>query len=171
MKTSQNFTLIYVLMAVCQIFLGNYANLGPFVILTMLPAMILCLPSGMSTPVGMGVAFALGLATDYLSDGLLGLNIAALLPVALCRRGVIRLFLGEDIIVRKDNFSIRKNGIAKVSFSLLTLTAIFLAVYIFLDGAGTRPLWFCISRFFASLACNWVLGTIVVHTLTYGNRK
>ena len=117
------------------------------------------------------IAFASGMAVDWLSEGLLGLNAASLTAVALTRKGVIRIFLGEDIITRNDSFSIRKNGIGKVSFAILTVTALFLAIYIFLDGAGTRPFWFCLSRFCASLACNWVLGLIVANILTPDDRK
>jgi hypothetical protein len=117
------------------------------------------------------IAFGCGFATDLLSEGLLGLNTAALLPAAFCRRGIIRIFFGDDLIVRKDCFSIRKNGLAKVSFAQLSTCAIFLATYILLDGAGTRPFWFCVSKFFASLACCWALGIVVINILTVDDRK
>ena len=171
MKTNQNFGLLFVLVLICQIILCNYTHLGPFIMLTMLPAMILCIPTGISTITCMLIAFAAGLATDFLAEGLLGLNAAALLPVALTRKGIIRIFLGEDIIARKDSFSVRKNGLGKVSLALLSATALFLAVYIFLDGAGTRPFWFSLSKFGASLACNWLIGLGVIHTLTPDDRR
>ena len=171
MKISQNFGLLYILLIVCQAVMCNYTHLGPYIMLTMLPSMVLCIPTGISTAICMIIAFASGMAVDWLSEGLLGLNAASLTAVALTRKGVIRIFLGEDIITRSDSFSIRKNGIGKVSFAILTVTALFLAIYIFLDGAGTRPLWFCISRFSASLACNWVLGLIVTGILTPDDRK
>ena len=117
------------------------------------------------------VAFVSGFLTDFLAEGLLGLNVAALLPVALIRKGTVRIFLGEDIIARKDSFSIKKNGLLKVSTALLVSTAVFLAVYIFLDGAGTRPFWFCAAKFGISLVCNWILGILVINTLTTDDRK
>lgn len=171
MKTNQNFGLLFVLVLICQIILCNYTHLGPFIMLTMLPAMILCIPTGISTITCMLIAFAAGLATDFLAEGLLGLNAAALLPVALARKGIIRIFLGEDIIARKDSFSVRKNGLGKVSLALLSATALFLSAYIFLDGAGTRPFWFSLSKFGASLACNWLIGLGVIHTLTPDDRR
>ena len=171
MKAGQNYTLTFILLLACQIFLSNYTSLGPYIMLSMLPTMILCLPSGMGTFTSMIVAFACGFAIDLFSEGLLGINVAALLPVAFCRRGLIRIFLGEDIIIRKESFSIRKNGITKVTFAQLTATSIFLAAYIFLDGAGTRPFWFCASKFMASLACCWILGLWVINLLTIDDRK
>lgn len=171
MRAGQNYTLTFVLLVVCQIFLSNYTCLGPYIMLSMLPTMILCLPTGTSTAVSMIIAFACGFATDLFAEGLLGLNVAALLPVAFCRKGLIRVFLGEDIIVRKDSFSIRKNGLEKVSLAQMTACAIFLAVYIFLDGAGTRPFWFEASKFFASLGCCLPLGLAVINILTVDDRK
>ena len=171
MRITQNFPLTFVLLLICQLFLSNYNCLGPYIMLSMLATMILCLPTSLGTFATMLIAFGCGFATDLFAEGLLGLNVATLLPVAFCRTGLIRIFMGEDLIVRKDNFSIRKNGILKVSLAQLTASAIFLAVYIFLDGAGTRPFWFCASKFFASLGCCWVLGLCVINLLTSDDRK
>lgn len=171
MKASQNFGLIYVLLVICQMIMCNFAQFGPYVLLSMLPAMVLCIPTGISTTTCMLMAFASGFSVDLFSEGLLGLNTAAILPVAVLRKGIISIFLGEDIINRNDSFSIRKNGISKVSFAITTVTAIFLAIYIFLDGAGTREFSFSFTRFIVSLACNWVLGLIVVHILCPDDRK
>jgi hypothetical protein len=171
MKASQNFGLIYVLLVICQMIMCNFAHFGPYVLLSMLPAMILCIPTGISTITCMLIAFASGFTVDLLSEGLLGLNTAVLLPVAALRKGIIRIFLGEDIINRNDSFSIRKNGLSKVSFAIISVTAIFLGFYIFLDGAGTREFAFSFTRFVVSLACNWALGLIVINILTPDDRK
>lgn len=171
MRTGQNFWVLYALLAVCQIALCNYAYLGPYLMLTLLPAMVMCIPLSVGTPLCMLIAFATGLSVDWLSEGLIGINAASLIPVALCRTSLIRVFLGEDIINRKDSFSIRKNGVGKISVVMAAALIIFLAIYIFLDGAGTRPFWFCISRFAASLAANLILSLVVVEVLTPDDRK
>ena len=137
----------------------------------MLPAMVLCIPLSVGTPLCLLIAFASGLSVDWLSEGLIGLNTSALLPAAVLRKPFIRMFIGEDLIVRNDNFSLRKNGFSKVFFALLASTALFLGMYIFLDGAGTRPFWFSASRFGVSLAANMVLGLIVVNVLTGEEKK
>lgn len=171
MKAGQNFSVFYILLAICQIALCNYAYLGPYVMLSILPAMIMCIPLSVNTPVCMIIAFVTGLSVDWLSEGLIGINALALVPVALVRTTFIRIFLGEDIINRKDSFSIKKNGAGKISIVLTAATIVFLAIYIFLDGAGTRPFWFSISRFAASLAANLILGLIVTDILTPDDRK
>ena len=167
----RNFRTLYILLLVCQIILCNYSCLGPYVMLSILPAMVACIPLSTGTPLCMFIAFASGLAIDWLSEGLIGLNAAAILPAALLRKPVISMFIGEDLIVRKENFSIRKNGFSKVFFTILAATAIFTGIYVFLDGAGTRPFWFSLTRFAASLACNLILGLVIVNVLTGEERK
>lgn len=171
MKTGQNFGILYCLLVICQIILCNFCQLGPYVMLTLLPAMILCIPLSVSTISCMLIAFASGLATDWLSEGLIGLNASAAVPVALMRKPVIRFFLGEDLITREDTFTFKKNGMGKISIALIMETVIFLAIYIILDGAGTRPAWFILTRLGVSLACNYLLALIVTNLLTPDDRK
>lgn len=171
MRTGQNFKVLYFLLVICQIVLCNYAYLGPYLMLSILPAMIMCVPLSVSTAGCMFIAFITGLSVDWLSEGLIGINAASLIPVALTRRTFIRIFLGEDIINRNDSFSIRKNGFGKVSIVMAAAYIIFLAVYILLDGAGTRPFWFCFSRFAASLAANMALAMLTADILSPDDRK
>lgn len=167
----QNFGLLYFLLVLAQIILCNFTNLGPYVMLTLLPAMIICVPLTVSTPLCMLLAFMTGLSVDWLSEGLAGINASCLVPVALMRKPLIRFFLGEDLITRSDGFSIRKNGAGKISMLLSLSIVIFLGLYIILDGAGTRPMWFNLTRFGISFVCNYILALIVTNTLTVDDRK
>lgn len=171
MKVSQHFGILYTLLVIGQIILSNYSDLGPYVMLTMLPAMVLCIPTSIGTSAGMLIAFASGLSVDWLSEGILGLNAAALVPVALMRKGIIKIFLGEDLIARGDNFSYKKNGFVKVSIAQVVSLAIFLALYIILDGAGTLPALFCLTKGGISLLCNFFLAIIVTNILSPDDRK
>jgi len=170
MKT-QNFGLLFFLMVLGQMILCNFAGFSPYITLTMLPAMIICVPLIVSTPLCLLLAFATGLSVDWLSEGLIGLNAASLVPVALMRKPLIRFFLGEDLITRSDSFSFRKNGIGKISLVLIVSLLIFLGIYVFLDGAGTRPAWFNLTRIGLSLLCNYILALIVTNILTVDDRK
>lgn len=163
--------MLYFLLLIFQVILCNYSNLGPYVMMSMLPAMVLCIPLSVGTPLCLLIAFFSGLSVDWISEGLIGLNASALLPVAALRKPFIRIFIGEDLIVRNDNFSIRKNGFSKVFFALMASAALFIGLYVFLDGAGTRPFWFSATRFSVSLAANMILGFIVVNVLTGEERK
>ncbi len=166
MKTVRNFGLMYLLAVVGQMFICNYFHLSMYVTLSVLPALVLCIPLSVNTIVAMLIAFASGLSVDALSDAVLGLNALSLVPVALCRETVIRVFLGNEIIEREENFSFRQNGFLKISGAVAVCLAIFLAIYITADGAGVRPFWFNAARFCASLACSWLLSLFIVRILT-----
>lgn len=171
MRMNQHFGILYVLLLICQILLCNYSPLGPYIMLSVLPAMILCVPLKVSTISCMIIAFASGLAVDWLSEGLIGINAVSLVPVALARKTIIRIFFGEDLISRKDSFSFSKFGVAKISAALFVSLLIFLSIYIMVDGAGTRPVLTNLAYMGASLAVNWILCLLVTNILTPDDRK
>ena len=171
MRVNQHFGILYSLLLIGQIVLCNYAALGPYVVLTMLPAMIMCLPTTLRTSTCMLIAFASGLCVDWLSEGLIGLNAAAAVPLALLRNSIIKVFLGEDLITRGDRFSVRKNGLSKVMVAMFTANILYLGIYVLLDGAGTRPAFFNLARLGISTACCLVLSLIVTNILSPDDRK
>ena len=157
MKTSQNFTLMYILLLTGQILICNFINSGPYVMLSILPAIVLCLPPGIPAIVLMLIAAVSGLAVDWLAEGVIGLNMAAL--------------FGKEHSERGDGFSIKKNGFSKISAAIIICQAIFLSIYIVIDGAGTRTFLFNLARFAASLLCGFLLSIPVVNMLTSGERQ
>lgn len=159
------FYIAFLLLLVAQVCICNYFRFSQYVMITLLPEMILLIPIRRNTIVGLFTAFAAGFAVDFLSDGVLGLNIAALLPVALARTSIIRLVFGDEVFARKEDISVPRQGIWKMSLAVLMAQALFLVVYIWLDGAGTRPLWFSAVRFGASLTAGYIFSLFVVETL------
>lgn len=114
---------------------------------------------------------ASGLAVDWLAEGLIGINAASLVPVALARKTIIRVFLGEDLIARSDSFTFKKNGFGKISTALFVALSIFFGIYVILDSAGTQPTSFNLIRFAASVASSLILSLIVTSVLTPDDRK
>ena len=165
------FWLIYLFLLLAQLLLSTYANFSPYVIVTLLPVMVLCMPIRVITYASLVIAFATGLTVDFMSEGLLGLNALALVPVAFARNAIIRLFFGEELFAREEDFSIHRNGFGKVAMAVVLSVAIFLVVYIWADGAGTRPFAFNAIRFAASLAVSSGLSLLVVNLLAPDSRK
>ncbi|MBQ2550104.1 MAG: hypothetical protein II761_02005 [Bacteroidales bacterium] len=164
-------TLVYILLVVVQILLCNYFHVTPYITLSILPIMILCLPLKISTVAAMIIAFVTGLSVDFLAEGLIGINALALVPVAYVRKSLIGFVFGEDLISRGEDFSIRKNGLGEVSMAILLVQSLFLIIYIAADGAGTRPFWFNAARFGASLAAGYLVALLLVDTLVPDSRK
>ncbi len=166
MKTDRNFTLTYILLVIAQILICNFINTGPYVFLSILPAAVLCLPLGIPTILLMIIAAVTGLAVDWLAEGITGLNMAALIPVAFMRNLTVSLLFGEEHVDRGEGFSMKKNGVVKVSVAILVCQAVFLAIYIIADGAGTRPFLFNLIKFAISLVCGYLISLPVVNMLT-----
>ena len=162
---------VFFLLAVVQMLICNYLNLSPYLMLSILPVLILCVPLRLPSFWTMILAFVTGLAVDLLSEGLLGLNALALVPVAFVRKEVIRLIFGDELFARKEDFSVRKNGFGKVAAAIFLVQALFLAIYIWADGAGTRPLAFNAIRFGVSLAAGWAISLLIIDILAPDTRK
>ena len=166
-----SYYFVFFLLAVVQMLICNYLNLSAYLMLSILPVMILCVPLRLPTFWTMLLAFVTGLAVDLLSEGLLGLNALALVPVAFVRKEIIRLIFGDELFARKEDFSVRKNGFGKVAAAIFLVQALFLVIYIWADGAGTRPLAFNAIRFGVSLAAGWALSLLIIDILAPDTRK
>lgn len=170
-KTVHNFPVLFMLLVFAQMIISNYFNFSMFVTLSILPAIVICIPVSVSTLVCMTIGFATGLAVDVMADGVIGLNALVLVPVALFRRMFIRIFLGEDIINRNENFSLKKNGIARISLVMICSIVLFFGIYVTAECAGTRPSWFCISKIAASTAVSYIVSLVAVNILTSKDRQ
>lgn len=137
-----SFALTYVLLTVAQMVLSNYFHFTPYMMITILPVMVLCIPTNVGTVKAMLIAFATGLAVDFFAEGTLGINAMSLVPVALLREPVIGMFFGNEPFEQKESVTVRKYGYARVSIAIILTTALFLLIYILADCAGTRPLRF-----------------------------
>ena len=160
-----NFTLKYIVLLVAQILLSNYFTFTPFLWPTLLPAMILCLPIHTRTLTAMFIAFISGIAVDFFTTSLIGLTSLALVPVALFRIPMIQLVFGIELRARDENISFHRQGIQKILLSNFLACCIFLAIYIFVESAGSRAPWIDIVKFFASLLAGIILTTLAAWVL------
>lgn len=169
MKLSR-FTVSFLVLLIVQILFCNYFQFTPFITLSILPLMIIMMPVTTKPVASLFVAFLAGFAVDFFSDGVLGLNALALVPVALLRRGFISLIFGSEVFARKEDISIRKHGPLKMSIVLLMAQIVFLLIYVWADGAGTRPFWFNAARFSASLLAGFLISMPLSNVLAKEER-
>ncbi len=169
--SNRKFWLIYTILVLCQIVICNYLNFSPLVSVSLLPAMVMCIPVSIKTPWAMVIAFFTGLVVDFTADAVPGLNALALVPVALIRSGVLRLVIGSDIDERADALSFKAKGFTKIAGICLIAVAVFHAVYIAADGAGTRTFLFCAAQFAISVTVSFLLSLLVVRTFSQTDRQ
>ena len=167
----RGFWIAYIFLLMAQLLLSNYFHVTPYIFLTLLPVMVLCIPIRMGTISAMLIAGLSGLVIDFLSEGVLGLNALALIPVAYARNSIIGLIFGPELFARKEDFSIGRCGFGKVAVALFLSLLIFLVIYIWADGAGTRPLWFNGLRLGASLVASFLLSLLTLGVLAPDPRK
>ena len=167
----RGFWIAYIFLLMAQLLLSNFFHVTPYIFLTLLPLMVLCIPIRMGTIGAMLIAGLSGLVIDFLSEGVLGLNALALIPVAYARNGIIGLIFGPELFARKEDFSIGRCGFGKVAVALFLSLLIFLVIYIWADGAGTRPLWFNGLRLGASLVASFLLSLLTLGVLAPDPRK
>lgn len=144
--------ILFALLLAAQALLWNYLNFSQYLMVAFLPVMVLCIPIQRGTVYSMIVAFVAGFLVDFFVGGMLGLTCLALVPVGLVRRGLISLVFGQEVFSRGENISIRRQGTGKMSLGIAMVTALFLIIYIWADGAGTRPFWFNALKVIISLA-------------------
>lgn len=165
------FFAIYAILVVAQLLISNYFHITQYILLTILPIMVLCIPLKVSTSVSMVIAFVTGIVVDLLSEGLLGLNALALVPVAFARKEMVRLIFGEELLSRGEDFSVRRSGLGQVVMAIALAQALFLFIYIWADSAGTRPFWFNFLRFICSLPAGVLVSLLTVDILAPDSRK
>lgn len=170
-RTDTKFIATYIILVIIQIVICDCIFLGPLVTVTLLPVLVIFLPLYTRTDVAMLLAFATGFAVDWLSDGVLGLNMASLVPVALLQKPLVRLFIGEDTVVRTEALSVKKSGWPRLLALTGVATAVFLLIYVTLDGAGERTFGFCALRFACSLAASLPLAAIIINIFSTRNTR
>lgn len=161
----------YVLLLIAQLIISNYFRFTPFVMLSILPVMILSVPIRVNRFALLLLAFASGLLVDWLSEGLLGLNALALVPVAYARNSILRIVFGNELMARKEDFSVNSNGLASVIMAIAMVQALFLIIYIWVDSAGSRTFLFNSSRFLASLAAGVLVSLLTLNVLATETRR
>lgn len=159
------YMVMFVLLLVAQALIWNYINFSQFLMIAFLPVMILCIPIDKGVIFSMAVAFVTGFLADFFVGGMIGLTSLCLVPVALARKGIISLVFGSEVFSRGENISIRRQGIGKMSLGIAFCTAIFLILYIWVDGAGTRPFWFDVLKLFLSLLVSVPVSLFVTELL------
>ena len=167
----KTFWIAHIFLLLVQLIISNYFRFTPYIMLSILPVMVLCISTRLDTLWTMLIAFATGMTVDLLSEGLLGLNALALVPVAFFRNPIIQLIFGKEIFARKEDFTLRSSGFAQVGLALLLAQALFLALYIWADGAGMRPFSFNLYRFLASLGAGFLLSLLTLNVLVTDSRE
>ena len=160
-----SFWTAYILVFIAQLLLSNYFTFTPWIMATVLPAMVLCIPLNVGTVGAMLVAFVTGLGADFLGEGIIGLSALAAVPVAFLRNWIISIIFGPDLITRKKSFTFRRNGFQAVAIANAIALALYLIIFVWAESAGTRSFGFIAGKVAASFAVSMVFGLLAVRAM------
>lgn len=163
--------LVFVLLLLAQVLLSNYFRVSPYLTISLLPVMILCFPIRVPTVGTLLAAFAMGLLVDFLTEGVLGLNALALLPVAILQKSILQLVFGNELFARNEDFTVQRNGWERLLLALFIVLAVYLAIYVWADSAGTRTFLFNLTRWGVSLLGSFLFSLPVLNILARDSRS
>lgn len=168
---NKRFIFCFVMALLVQMVLAKYCQAAPYLYISLLPAMILCMPTSRKTGWTMTVAFIAALAVDTLADGVPGLNAVALVPVAAGQKYVIKRIIDEDIVERHYTLSLQGYGYLRVGTALAILSAVYFTLYTVIDCAGTRNFGFILMKIVVSWGASIIFGMILINVLCPYQRK
>lgn len=165
------FILMTVLIVIIQAILTKYCQIGPYLYVSLLPALILCAPTTWQAWRVLALAFICGVLTDGLAEGPLGLNAMALVPVAALQKPLIRILIDEDCVERGYSFSFHKNGYLSIGAALSIEVLVFFIIYIIFDSAGERSFGFNVCKLLVCSLSGIITGMIVCGVLNPRQRN
>ncbi|NLB67579.1 MAG: hypothetical protein GX798_03900 [Bacteroidales bacterium] len=167
MRGNNNISLwgLIAVMMIIQIIICDYIYTGPYIHLTLLPLIILSIPSETSYPKLALIAFAVGLIIDLVSDGILGLNSAAAVMTATFVKPISYTTINRDRSDKLERLTLNDVGFFRYFRYSSYLTLVFLVTYILFDCAGFRPVSFILVRIALSYVANIIIILFVSVTL------
>lgn len=153
--------LYCILLIAIQLLLDNYLDLGIYIYLFIVPYFILFLPYRYKTIPTMFLAFFAGLAIDFLSNGVLGLNAGALTTMALFRQSFMQLVVNEQSMDKYETPTLKDMGILRYSLFVLLSYLVFFITFSLLDNFGSGMVLISILKTIISSISNTVLIVII----------
>lgn len=161
--------MMITLVIIFQLIINNFINPGPYVFISLVPFAISLIPR--STPINLTIllCFAIGLAVDVFSRGVIGVNAAAATAISVLRAPIYRLTISRD---RQDITpipEIRQCGVAKYLAYISVACLAYMFIYCALESMGVRSVLFFIPQFLFSSAASIILSCCF--SLTVSSRQ
>ena len=139
------YTLLFIVVVVLQVFLFDNMRIGfylnPFIYL----AFVILLPVNTKSYIVILLAAFMGIVIDFLT-GTAGVSTASTALAAFCRPAVLKLFLGTDEIEEGGIPNIRKIGVAKFIGYSLVIILLHNIVFFALEALSFSEAWFAVIR-------------------------
>ncbi len=146
MRISLAHLVYYLLVFVLQVLLTNLVDTGLWVTLTLLPLIVIGFPATWDIRITMPVGFVLGLTADLATGGVPGTSAAACVALAALREPLYRGIVSPDGQNPAWTPSVRTLGIWTYLKFALAVYALYMLVFVLLDGFTLTPILFILAR-------------------------
>lgn len=120
---SSNNTRLFIGFLILQIFLGSMVDLGPLLFIAVYPLFILTLPVNTTVNKLYLWGFFIGLAVDFFSDSILGLNAVATLIMTAAQPSLFKFICRKGDLENQIRPGLRELGLARFTgFVAIALT-------------------------------------------------
>lgn len=155
------YLLAVVAVLVIQVIADEFINVSLVAHISIFPIIIISLPYTAPFLVNMLAAFGLGFLMDALSEGVLGLNAAAMVALAYIKPYVLRIFVMKGTLLEMPLVSTRYIKRLSYLYILLMLYGCYFLFYVTIDSLGFFNLGMCLLRVAIYTVLNALLGLFV----------
>lgn len=143
-----------VFLILIQILISGYVNIWPMLYIAVFPFVIIIMPFQVNRYIYLLMAMLLGLAVDFTSDGIPGLNGAAAVALAFFKEPVLRLLLNKSSIENLSGITEYSLGFSKFAIYVALLYTAFFIFYMGLDSLGYYSFGFTFIRLVINVVAN-----------------
>lgn len=144
-----------------QLLISGYINIWPMLYIAVFPLLVITLPYTCNHIVSILTAFCFGLLVDILSDGVLGLNAAAIVAIAYFRPLLFKVAVSKTTLENTIEITQRTIGITQFLLVTALSYAIFFTIYIALDSWGYFSFIYTIARFLLNIIINTAVALLL----------
>ena len=152
----------FVVILILQLLCSNFINLWPIIYIAVIPLLVILLPPDINTCILMLCAFAIGLLTDALCDGILGLNAACCVLVAACRNMITRPMRRYDIQTEELDLNYGEFRPGKLAMLLVASYLVFFVPYVIIDGPMGKGIAYLAFRIILNVIVNSLVAYLLV---------
>lgn len=160
MNTVVKYCILGVILLVMQILMTEFINIFPFLLLSVFPVFIATLPVNINYTLLMFIAAGYGLTVDIFTEGVVGINAAALTAMAVTLKPVILLTVPKNLLDNVYYVMSKEVSFARLVIVNMLLCFVYLTVYLLLDSIGHGMFLYNLFRFGVNFTIDvifWVL--------------
>lgn len=157
MNSNLHTVVLIATVIVFQLIINNFINPGPYLFICLVPFAISLVPRDLNINATMLVCFALGLAVDIFSRGVIGVNAAAATALSVLREPIYRFSINRNRQDNAPNPGIRQCGLSKYVLYISSATLVYMFIYCAAESLGVRDILFFLVQFILSSVLSVIL--------------